>query len=223
MKLLIIEDEIRIANSLKKGFMEEDFEVDVVYDGEEGLNSLKGTEYDAVILDLMIPKVNGLTVLRKMRERKIFTPVIILTAKSSINERVEGLDAGADDYLPKPFSFEELLARVKALIRRSHQGDTVIKLDNLELDPFKRMVVRKDEKIELSSREFKILEYLMSHKGAILSEQQIINHVWEYDTDVASNVVAAHIKNLRNKIDRKFPEEKQLIRTVRGMGYKIDE
>jgi DNA-binding response OmpR family regulator len=170
----------------------------------------------------MLPKINGITILKKMRERKIYTPVIILTAKGSVEERVEGLDIGADDYLPKPFSFDELLARVNALIRRSQRGETVLTIDSLELDPFKKSVKRSDTPVDLSNREFKILEYLMTHKGAILSEQQIINHVWDYDADVFSNVVAAHIKNLRNKIDKKFAKDKQLIKTVRGMGYKID-
>jgi DNA-binding response OmpR family regulator len=222
MKLLIVEDEVRISNSLKKGFSEEGFDVETALDGEEGLNKSLHGQYDVVILDLMLPKINGITILKKMRERKIYTPVIILTAKGSVEERVEGLDIGADDYLPKPFSFDELLARVNALIRRSQRGETVLTIDSLELDPFKKSVKRSDTPVDLSNREFKILEYLMTHKGAILSEQQIINHVWDYDADVFSNVVAAHIKNLRNKIDKKFAKDKQLIKTVRGMGYKID-
>jgi DNA-binding response OmpR family regulator len=223
MKLLIVEDETRIANSLKKGFTEESFDVDVVYDGNDGLNNALHNEYDAVVLDLMLPKVNGITILRKMRERKIYTPVIILTAKDSIDDKVEGLDVGADDYLAKPFSFEELLARVRALIRRSTGRENVLTADTLELNPRTQSAVRNGQPLELSSREFKILEYMLMNKGAILSESKIINHVWNYNADVFSNVVAAHMKNLRNKVDKGFPKEKQLIKTVRGMGYKIDE
>jgi two-component system, OmpR family, response regulator len=223
MKLLIVEDEVRIANNLKKGFVGEAFDVDVAYDGDEGLNHAIRQEYDLVILDIMLPKINGLTILRKMREKKIFTPVIMLTAKDSNDDIVEGLEIGADDYLAKPFSFEVLLARVRALIRRSTTMENVLSIDSLVLDPKARTATRDGKEIELSSREFKILEYLMLNKGFILSAEKIVNHIWNYDTDVYSNVVAAHIKNLRKKVDKNFPKAKALIKTVRGMGYKIHE
>ena len=222
MKLLIIEDEIRIANSLKKGFLEENFTVEIANDGEEGQKLARTKEYDCIILDLMLPKISGLQILRFLRERKIQTPIIILTAKSSTEEKIEGLEIGADDYLPKPFSFEELLARVRALIRRSNRTENILQIEDLSLDPKAQTVKRGEKNVDLSAREFKILEFLMMHRASILSEKRIIDHVWNYDADISSNVVAAHIKNLRGKIDRAFPESIQLIRTVRGLGYKID-
>lgn len=222
MKLLIIEDEVRIANSLKKGFTSENFNVEVANDGEEGQRLARTKEFDCIILDLMLPKISGLQILRFLRERKINTPIIILTAKGSTDEKVEGLEIGADDYLPKPFSFEELLARVRALIRRNTRGENILKVDDLILDPKAQTVLRADKSIDLSAREFKILEFLMMHQTSILSESRIIDHVWNYDADISSNVVAAHIKNLRAKVDRAFPKSKQLIKTVRGLGYKID-
>jgi DNA-binding response OmpR family regulator len=223
MKLLIVEDEIRIATNLKKGFEQEKFEVELALDGEEGINNALRKEYDAIILDLMLPKLNGITILKKMREKKNFTPVIILTAKDSIEDKIDGLDIGADDYLAKPFSFEELLARVRALIRRATTHEDVLTAGDLEMDLSMQIVRRKGKTVDLSSREFKILEYMLSNKGAILSEEKIINHVWEHNADVYSNVVASHMKNLRNKIDKNFEDLKPLIKTIRGMGYKIDE
>lgn len=222
MKLLIIEDEVRIANSLKKGFTSENFNVEVANDGEEGQKLARTKEFDCIILDLMLPKISGLQILRLLRERKINTPVIILTAKGSTEEKIEGLEIGADDYLPKPFSFEELLARVRALIRRNTRSENILKVDDLILDPKAQTVLRADKNVDLSAREFKILEFLMMHQASILSESRIIDHVWNYDADISSNVVAAHIKNLRAKVDRAFPKSKQLIKTVRGLGYKID-
>jgi two-component system, OmpR family, response regulator len=222
MKLLIVEDEARIAQSLRRGFDEESFTVELAFDGEEGLSKILKDEFDAIILDLMLPKISGLSVLKTMRERKNYTPVIILTAKNTTEDKIEGLDIGADDYLAKPFSFEELLARVRALIRRSTARENILKVDTLELNPRTQMVFRSSQPIHVSSREFKILEYMLANKGSILSESRIINHVWNYDADISSNVVAAHIKNLRSKIDKSFQIEKQLIKTIRGMGYKID-
>ncbi len=223
MKLLIIEDEVRISNSLKKGFAEEEFVVETAFDGEEGQKLARTKEYDCIILDLMLPKISGLQILRTIRERKINTPVIILTAKGAVEEKVEGLEIGADDYLAKPFSFDELLARIRALIRRANQKEEVLKIDDLELNSREIKVTRSEENINLSGREFKILEFLMMHKGSILSEKRIISHIWNYDADISSNVVAAHIKNLRNKIDKAFPDKKKLIKTVRGLGYKIED
>ncbi len=223
MKLLIVEDEEKIANSLKRGFEDEDFVVDVAYDGEEGLTKATNTEYDAIILDIMLPRISGLIVLKKLRERKIFTPIIMLTARDTVEDKIQGLESGSDDYLAKPFSFEELLARVKALIRRSTSGEQVLTVDNLELNPYLHIVKRKGKVIDLSKREFRLLEYLMKHKSGILSESQILSHVWEDETSVSSNVVAAYMKNIRKKIDKFFPEEKPLLKTIRGLGYKIDD
>lgn len=223
MKLLIIEDEEKIARSLRKGFIEEYFDVDLAFDGEKGLDMIINGTYDLVILDLMLPKINGLQLLKRVRSKHISIPVIILTAKDSVDEKIEGLNIGADDYLVKPFSFEELLARVKALIRRLNEHENVLKVDTLTLDPQTLRVNRSNTSLDLSKREYKILEYLMSHKGAVLSESQIISHVWDYDADITSNVIAAHIKNIRAKIDKAFPHEKPLLKTVRGLGYKIDE
>ncbi len=223
MKLLIIEDEEKIAKSLRKGFIEEYFDVDLAFDGEKGLNMILEGEYDLVILDLMLPKLNGLNVLRRVRMKKMIIPVIILTAKDSIDEKVEGLRIGADDYLAKPFSFDELFARVKALIRRANSHQVALVAGTLTLLPESLNVTRSGVVIELSKREYKILEYLLIHKGAVLSADQIVAHVWDYDSDIVSNVIAVHMKNLRAKIDKAFKNEKQLIKTVRGLGYKIIE
>ncbi|MFW5719881.1 MAG: response regulator transcription factor [Candidatus Dojkabacteria bacterium] len=224
MKLLIIEDEERIANALKKGFCEEGFTVEVANEGETGQKLARTKEYNCIILDLMLPVISGLQLLRVIRERKVTTPVIILTAKGSVSEKIEGLEQGADDYLAKPFSFEELLARVRALIRRTTTSGTgILEVDTLVLDPKKQIVTRSGKEIQLSGREFKILEYLLMNKGAILSEQRIIDHIWSYNAGVSSNVVAAHIKNIRSKIDKAFSKEKKLLQTVRGLGYKIHE
>lgn len=224
MKLLIIEDEERTAKSLKKGFSEEGFDIELAFDGETGQKLARTKEFDCIILDLMIPKINGISVLRTIRSKNIFTPVLILTAKNSIEDKVEGLEIGADDYLAKPFSFEELLARVRALIRRStRRNSVVLKAGNLELNPKDLTVLRNGKYISLSKIEFKILEYMLTHKGSILSESRIIQYVWTNSSDISSNVVAAHIKNIRNKIDKVFPKEKPLIKTVRGLGYKVDD
>jgi DNA-binding response OmpR family regulator len=223
MKLLIVEDEVRIADNLKKGFMQESFDVEVAYEGETGINSAVRNTYDLIILDLMLPKVNGLTILRRMREKKVFTPVIILTAKDSVDDKVEGLDIGADDYVAKPFSFEELLSRVKAIIRRVNTKVERVGADDLEMDQERQIVSRNGKIVDLSGTEYKILEYLLVNKGAILSEEKIINHVWNHNADVYSNVVASHMKNLRQKIDKNFPDSTPLIKTIRGMGYRINE
>jgi len=223
MKLLIVEDEQKIANSLRRGFQDENFNVELAFDGEKGLLMGRTEEFDAIILDLMLPKLDGLTLLSKLREAKNYTPVILLTAKDSIQDKVKGLNSGADDYLPKPFSFDELLARVRSLIRRATNNENILKVDNLELNPYTHIVKRKGMPINLSAKEFSLLEYLMRHKDAITSESQIINHVWDYDYDGLSNVVAVHIKNLRLKIDKPFPKDKQLIKTVRNLGYRLEE
>jgi len=222
MKILIIEDEVKIAKSLKKGFEEEMFTVDSAFDGEQGYEMAKKENYDAIVLDLMLPKMDGIEILEMLRENNIFTPVIILTAKDSVADKINGLDIGADDYLAKPFSFEELLARIRSLIRRATTHEKILTINNLELNPYTHIVTRNQNQISLSAKEFAMLEYLMRRKGAILSEKQIFSHVWDYDADVDSNVVAAHIKNLRQKVDKPYGGKNKLIKTVRGLGYKIE-
>jgi DNA-binding response OmpR family regulator len=221
MRLLIVEDEQKIAHSLKKGFTQEDFAVDTAFDGEKGFDLAYSENYDVIILDLMLPKIDGFTILKKLREHQTYTPVIILTARGALDDKVKGLDIGADDYLAKPFSFEELLARVRALIRRSKNNHTILKVDTLELDPTRKVIQRNGNTITLTSKEYALLEYLLRHNSGIVSESEILDHVWDYDYDGLSNVVAVHIKNLRKKIDTAFPKEKPLMHTIRGLGYSI--
>lgn len=221
MKVLIVEDEHRIASSIKKGLEMENFVVDVAYDGVEGLDLASTGDYDCVLLDLMLPGMNGLEVCRRLREERIHTPVLILTAKGELDDKIKGFDVGADDYLTKPFSFEELLARVHALTRRSQTVfHPVLEVDDLRLDSRSFEVIRQGVKILLSRKEYAVLEYLMRNRGRVVSKDEIISHVWEYDADILPNTVEVFIKNLRRKIDRPF--ERNLIKTVRGFGYKID-
>jgi two-component system, OmpR family, response regulator len=223
MRVLIVEDEHKIANSIKKGLEQESYAADVCYDGETGYDMASSEEYDVIVLDLMLPKMDGLTICKKLRiEEGIHTPILILTARGEVDEKVEGLNSGADDYLAKPFAFSELLARIKALARRPKQVlKTALKIDDLSLDTVSYEVKRKGVSIDLSKTEFSLLEYLMSHAGKVVSKDQIIGHVWEYDSDVLPNTVEVYIGYLRNKIDKGFPGEKPLIHTVRGFGYKI--
>lgn len=221
MRVLVIEDEHKIARAIQKGLSLEGFAVDAAYDGEVGLRMAKDTEYDAIVLDLMLPKLDGLSLLTKLRESGNHTPVLILTAKDSVQDKVKGLNIGADDYLPKPFAFVELIARIQALIRRSTTKDPVLTFADVSLDPRTHIVTRDGKQLELSVKEFSLLEYLMRHPGAIMSEAQILEHVWDYSYDGLSNVVAVHIKNLRQKLDKAFPKSPTLIHTVRGLGYQL--
>lgn len=222
MRILIVEDEHKIANAIKRGLEQELFAVDVAYTGTEGYDFSVSEEYDLLILDILLPGINGIDICRKLRAQNIHTPILILTAKGQLTEKVEGLNAGADDYLTKPFAFEELLARVKALLRRPKTAtNTVLKLGDLTLDTLSYDVKRQGKTIELSNKEFILLEYLLSHQNQIITKEQIMNHVWNYDADILPNTVEAYIKLLRNKIDKPF--EKKLIRTIRGFGYKIGE
>ncbi len=216
MRILVVEDEHKIANSIKKGLEQELYAVDVVYDGEEGYDLASSEDYDLIILDLMLPKLDGVSICKKLRKESIHTPILILTAKGQINDKVEGLDAGADDYLTKPFSFEELLARLRALIRRPQKtnGEKLI-VNDLSLDTKTYEVKRKESLIPLSNKEYSLLEYLMRHPNQILSKDQIISHVWNYEADILPNTVEVYIGYLRNKIG------KDLIKTLRGFGYKI--
>ena len=224
MRILVVEDEHKIANAIKKGLQQESFAVDVVYDADDGLASARADEYDLVILDRMLPgEMDGVGVCKELRAEGNHTPILMLTAKGAIRDRVVGLDAGADDYLVKPFAFEELLARVRALLRRP-QDSLGLKLEvgDLSLDTTTYEVRRGDKVIDLSQREFSLLEYLMRNKGRTLSKEMIIQHVWSYDADVLFNTVEVYIGYLRNKIDRPFRGHAQLLKTVRGFGYKLD-
>jgi len=223
MRILIVEDEHRIGTSIKKGLELEKYAVDLAFDGRDGYDFAATEEYDCIILDLMLPGMDGLTICKKLREKGIHTPILILTARSQVENKIEGLDSGADDYLTKPFSFEELLARVRALIRRPNgMQSTLLKAGDLELDTVNYGVKRGNITIQLSSKEYSLLEYLLRHVGNIVSKDQIVGHVWNYDDDVLPNTVEVYIRKLRQKIDIPFTEEEPLISTVRGFGYKIE-
>ena len=222
MRILIVEDEHRIANTIKKGLEQELYAVDVSYDGTDGFDLASTEEYDCIILDLMLPEMDGVTICKELRKNKIHTPILMLTAKGQIQDKIKGLDSGADDYLTKPFSFEELLARIRALIRRPKtQLDPILSVDDLQFDPKAFQVKRQGKVINLSSKEFSLLEFLIRNAHKILTKNQIINHVWDYDADILPNTVEVYIRNLRNKIDMPFPNKKPLIQTMRGFGYKI--
>lgn len=223
MRLLVVEDEHRIANTIKKGLEQEKYAVDVSHTGSEGYDLATTEDYDLIILDRMLPQMDGLTLVKKLREIKnIHTPVLILTAKAQIRDRVEGLDSGADDYLTKPFSFEELLARIRALTRRPKNSlNPSLQVADLQIDPKKFTVKRGSSVINLSSKEFSLLDYLVRNANIILTKEQIIAHVWNYDADILPNTVEVYIRNLRNKIDRPFKVKKPLIHTIRGFGYKL--
>lgn len=222
MKILIVEDEHKIANAMKQGFKQERINAELAFDSDEGLSAALADEYDVIILDRMLPGgMDGLEICKSIRAKGIQTPIIMLTAKSQIRDRVGGLNGGADDYLTKPFSFEELLARVRAVLRRPQDNiGNILRVDNLILDTIKYEVTRANTPIQLSSTEFALLEYLMRNYGRVLSKANIINHVWDFDADVLPNTVEAYIGYLRNKIDRPF-DAPALIQTVRGFGYKI--
>jgi len=224
MRILVVEDEHKIANAIKKGLGQESYAVDVVYDADDGLASARADEYDLIILDRMLPgEMDGVGVCKKLREDGNHTPILMLTAKGAIRDRVVGLDAGADDYLVKPFAFEELLARVRALLRRPQDSlGTTLEVSDLTLDNASYEVKRGNDSIDLSQREFALLEYLMRNKGRTLSKEMIIQHVWSYDADVLFNTVEVYIGYLRNKIDRPFRDRPQLLKTIRGFGYKLD-
>jgi DNA-binding response OmpR family regulator len=224
MKILVVEDEHKIANSIKKGLELETYAVDVAYDGIEGFDLASGQSYDVIVLDLMLPGMDGVTLCKKLREQQIHTPVLMLTAKGQLEDKVEGLNSGGDDYLVKPFAFAELLARVKALGRRPHKSiGTVLKVAELTLDTNSYEVKRKGQSIPLSKKEFALLEFMMRHENKILTKDQIIESVWDYDADVLPNTVEVYIGYLRVKIDKAFKDLSPLIHTIRGFGYKVGE
>ncbi len=224
MRILVVEDEQRIANSIKKGLEQERYAVDVAYSGTDGFDLASSEDYDVIILDLLLPEMDGLEICRKLRAEGKHTPILMLTAKGQTQDKVTGLDSGADDYLTKPFSFEELLARIRALIRRPKNSlPAVLTIDDLQLNTQNFEVKRGEQKIRLSNKEFSLLEYLMRHAHQTLTKEQIISHVWNYDADILPNTVEVHIRNLRHKIDLPFKNKKALLHTVRGFGYKIGD
>lgn len=224
MRILVVEDEHRIANSIKKGLEQEKYSVDVAYTGTDGFDLASSEEYDLIILDLLLPELDGITICKQLRATKNHTPILILTAKGQIQDKVTGLNAGADDYLTKPFSFEELLARIRALVRRPRAAlDTVLSVTDLQLNPQTFAVTRAGTRVILSNKEFSLLEYLMRNPGKTLTKGQIISHVWNYEADILPNTVEVFVKKLRAKIELPFPNKKPLIRTIRGFGYQIGE
>jgi len=221
MRVLVVEDDRKIAAFISKGLKEAGFAVDSVGDGEDALHEGLGNHYDAAVVDLMLPKLDGLSVIERWRSQKVKTPVLILSAKRSVDDRVKGLQAGGDDYVTKPFAFSELLARVQALIRRATQTSepTTLSVANLALDLLKREVRRGDQLIDLQAREFALLEYLMRNAGRVVSKTMILEHVWDYAFDPSTNVVDVLVCRLRNKVDRDF--EPKLLHTLRGAGYVL--
>jgi len=222
LRLLVVEDEPSLLSIITKRLKEEGYGVDSAKDGREGENYISSAEYDCIILDIMIPFQDGLTLLRKIRAKNITAPVLLLTAKDSITDRVTGLDSGADDYLVKPFSFDELLARVRAMLRRhKDKKNTVLSVGDLEMDTITRQVQRGGRAIELTSKEYSILEYFLRNKNRVLTKSQIAEHVWNYDFEYNSNIVEVYVRYLRRKMDEEF--ENKLIHTIRGGGYVIKD
>lgn len=223
MRILIIEDEPKIAEAIKRGLVQEKFAVDIEHDGDSGLGAATSEAYDLMIIDRMLPgSLEGLDVCQQIRENDIHTPIILLTAKDQIQDRVAGLNAGADDYLVKPFSFDELLARVRALLRRPTKvKSNLLTVHDLSLDTLNYEVKRSGKAINLSAKEYALLEYMMRNAGQVLSKDRIISHVWDFDADILPNTVEVYVGYLRNKIDKPFSGP-ELIKTLRGFGYKLE-
>jgi DNA-binding response OmpR family regulator len=220
MRILLVEDDAKVASFIRKGLEEEQYQVDLAEDGETGLAQALAGDHDLLILDIMLPKRDGMSVLTEVRRRHLDTPVLMLTAKDEIDDRVAGLNAGCDDYLPKPFAFAELLARTRALLRRrAGEKSVMLRAGDLVLDPIAHRVTRAGRLIELTSREYSLLQYLLQHPDQVLTRTMIAEQVWGYDFDNFSNVVDVYVNYLRNKIDRGF--EPKLIQTVRGVGYLL--
>ena len=222
MRVLLIEDDVTIARLLKEGLEDESYAVDVANDGSEGYRTAAADDYDVIILDIMLPEMNGYEVCRALRNDGNKTPILMLTARDAERDIVEGLDTGADDYLAKPFSFDVLLARIRALLRRPNEKlEKILQVGDLKLDPSSKKVTRASQEINLTAKEYGVLEYLMRNKGKVLSKEQIISHVWDFDADVLPNNVELFIMFLRRKIDKPF--KSKLIHTVSGFGYKLEE
>lgn len=221
MRVLVVEDEPKIAHAIKRGLERESYAVDVAYDGNEGFNFAAGEEYDVIILDLMLPGMDGMQICTKLRSQNIHTPILMLTAKSQVEDKINGFNSGADDYLTKPFAFAELSVRIRALARRPHPSSSdVLSVDDLVMDTANFEVRRAGIKIRLSRKEYALLEYLLRNAGKTVTKEQIISHVWDYDADVLPNSAEVYIRHLRQKIDEPF--SKPLIHTVKGFGgYKL--
>ncbi len=222
MRVLIVEDEKKVAGFIKKGLEEETFAVDVAHDGEEGFHMGEQNQYDLIILDLMLPVMDGIEVLSELRKQKVTTPILLLTAKDAVEDKVLGLNKGADDYLTKPFAFSELLARVRVLLRRGKtETKTVLKVEDLSLDLVSHKVKRENEEIELTGKEYSLLEYFMRNTGKVLTRTMIAEHVWDYNFDTFTNVIDVYVNHLRKKIDKNY--SKKLLHTLRGVGYIMKE
>lgn len=221
MQILVIEDEKKIAAVLKKGLKEDLYNVDLAYDGEEGWYKACVNSYDFIILDLMIPKIDGITLCKKIRSKNKNVPILILTAKDELHDKIQGLDAGADDYVTKPFSIEEISARIRALLRRGNKAESVIlTIADVKLDPTTKIVSRGSKTISLTAREYILLEYFMRNPNTVLSKTQLLEHVWDYRYEGLSNVVETYIKYLRKKLQTNSTA-KDLIHTIRGLGYMM--
>jgi heavy metal response regulator len=222
MHILVIEDEKKVARLIQKGLEEEEYAVDVAHDGERGFSMSEAHEYDLLIVDVMLPKMNGLELVRMIRSRKGKTPILVLTAKATTEDKVAGLDSGADDYLTKPFAFEELLARVRSLLRRgAQQKSTILAIADLELDTVTHKAKRGGRTIELTAKEYALLDYFLQNKDRVLTRSAISEHIWDYNFDTGTNIIDVYINHLRNKVDNNF--DKKLIHTVRGVGYVLKE
>src|SRR5215510_10274660 len=220
MRVLVIEDEPKMAALLRRGLVEEGHATDVAGQGEEALWLAEAHEYEAIVLDVMLPGLSGFETCRRLRDAGVWTPVLMLTARDAVDDRVAGLDAGADDYLTKPFSLAELLARLRALIRRGAvERPAVLRVGDLSLDPTTRVVDRGSRPVDLTAKEFALLEYLMRHPGEVLSRTRLIEHVWDFAYDGTSNVVDVYVRYLREKVDRPF--DRETLETVRGVGYRL--
>ena len=222
MRILVVEDEKKVASFIQRGLEEEEFTVDVAHDGEEGVTMAGSVSYDLILMDVMLPKKDGLTAIREIREKQIETPILCLTAKDTVDDIVSGLDVGSDDYLTKPFAFAELVARVKALIRRGSQdrGAELLFAD-LRLDPVTHRVWRDNTEIDLTSKEYALLEYFLRNANQVLTRTMIAEHVWDYTFDSFTNIIDVYVNYLRKKVDRNY--DKKLIHTVRGVGYVLKE
>ncbi|MBN2645847.1 MAG: response regulator transcription factor [Desulfuromonadaceae bacterium] len=222
MKVLVVEDEKKVASFIKRGLEEENFAVDIAANGEEGLYMAESNHYDLILMDVMLPKKDGLTVIKELRDKEITTPILCLTAKDSVEDIVSGLDSGSDDYLTKPFAFAELLARVKALVRRGVKDrGAEIFFSDLRLDPVTHKVWRSDKEIDLTAKEYGLLEYFMRNPNQVLTRTMIAEHVWDYTFDSFTNIIDVYVNYLRKKIDKDF--SKKLIHTIRGVGYVLKE
>ena len=220
MRVLVVEDEKKVGSFIKRALEEESYAVDLCEDGAQGLDLALSGSYDVIVIDLMLPNLPGLEILRRIRKEKIHTPVLILTAQSKVDQKVKGLDAGADDYLTKPFAIDELLARVRVLLRRgTAEAPGILQVDDLILNPATREVTRDGQRIELTVKEYALLEYFMRHAGRVLTRPMISEHVWDQDFDTFTNVIDVYVNYLRNKIDR--GRSRKLIHTIRGSGYML--